>query len=127
VVIDDDASDPPPRAVEERKVAKKSVAPEPTTSEATSGLDDAVRREAMLVGEAKKALRDGDGSHVLELVSRADREFPKGQLVQERRALEIRALAQLGRADEAAAKADKFLAKYPSSPYADAVERAVGR
>jgi hypothetical protein len=55
-----------------------------------------------------------------------ERRFPDGILLQEREALTISALAELGRSSEASARARAFLRAFPQSPHAERVRRAVG-
>lgn len=80
-------------------------------------------REAKLIAQARKSLA-GDPENTLALTRTLAREFPKGLLVEERRALGIRALAALGRTDEARQQAASFLATYGDGPHAAAVRRA---
>ncbi|MBC8073379.1 MAG: hypothetical protein IAG13_33980 [Deltaproteobacteria bacterium] len=82
--------------------------------------------EAKLVAEARRALA-GDPSRSLEITGELEREFPNGVLEEERRALTIRALTQLGRDDEARVAAKSFLVKFPDGPHAAAVRRAIDR
>jgi hypothetical protein len=86
---------------------------------------DRVLREAQLVADARDALGH-DPNAALTLVQQAAREFPSGQLVEEREAIAIRALAGLGRSEAARARAERFLARFGSGPHAEAVRRAIG-
>jgi hypothetical protein len=86
---------------------------------------DRVLREARLVADARDALGH-DPNGALTLVQQAAREFPSGQLVEEREAIAIRALADLGRSEAARARAERFLARFGSGPHAEAVRRAIG-
>lgn len=81
-------------------------------------------REAKLVAEARRTLASDPG-RTLGLTRDIAREFPEGQLVEEREALAIRALAALGRKDAAAKRAERFLTRHGHGPHADAVRRAV--
>jgi hypothetical protein len=85
---------------------------------------DRVLREAQLVADARDALGH-DPNGALTLVQQAAREFPSGQLVEEREAIAIRALAKLGRSEAARARAERFLARFGSGPHAEAVRRAI--
>ena len=86
--------------------------------------ESAVLREARMVREARKLL-GVNPSRALALTREAADEFPRGQLVEEREAIAIRALAKLGRRDAAQARADRFLKKHGSGPHAEAVRRAI--
>jgi len=105
--------------VADSKPASTSAAVSPETT------DDKYLQEAMLVARARKSLAY-DAKATLELTERIASEFPRGQLVEERRALAIRALARLGRFDEAKARAVEFLADHAKGPHAAAVRRAIG-
>jgi hypothetical protein len=87
---------------------------------------DRARAEARLVGEARDALRQHDAAGALAVLGATERRFPDGILLQEREALTISALAELGRSSEASARARAFLRAFPSSPHAERVRRAVG-
>lgn len=81
-------------------------------------------REAKLVSTARKQLAD-DPTAALASTRRHAREFPRGALVEESDAIEVRALAQLGKSDEAQRKAAEFLGRYSDGPHAAAVRRAI--
>lgn len=87
-------------------------------------LDDSVLREARMVAKARSHLT-GEPQRALSLVQQAEKEFPYGQLVEERRAIAIQALVALGREDEAHRHADAFLARYGRGAHAAAVRRAL--
>lgn len=89
----------------------------------TPSTDD-VLREARMVAQARAAL-SSDPARALELAERVEKDFPEGQLVEERRAIAIRALAALGRVDEARRRADAFLDRFGRGAHADAVRRAI--
>ena len=82
-------------------------------------------REAKLVAQARRSL-GGNPSRALALTEEAANEFPRGQLVEEREAIAIRALAKLGRDAAARSRAERFLRKHAKGPHADAVRRATG-
>ena len=107
--------DPAPRA--------RSHGRAPATQPAEPSVDD-VLREARMVAQARASLAK-DPSRALELTEQAEEEFPQGQLVEERRALAIRALAALGRHEQARRRADEFLARFGRGAHAEAVRRAV--
>lgn len=74
--------------------------------------------EAVLVDEARAALRRGDAPRALELVRQHERTFSSGDLIEEREVVAVEALAALGAAAQAQNRARRFLARWPSSPYA---------
>lgn len=118
----------PVDARSDRKPIKKRVEATPAADtpavDAPSSDADRYVREAKLVAQARRALAD-DPDRALALTRQVEREFPTGLLEEERRALEIRALAALGRGDEASGAAKGFLAKFPDGPHAAAVRRAI--
>ncbi|HTQ05124.1 MAG TPA: hypothetical protein VMI54_14770 [Polyangiaceae bacterium] len=85
-----------------------------------------IESESQRVARARALLRAGDATRALETLGALERDEPNGLLAQEREALTIEALAAVGRRDAARARADAFLARYPTSPHALAVRRAAG-
>jgi hypothetical protein len=61
----------------------------------------------------------------LELVRRGDARFPDGYLRQERAYVAILALIELGELVTARAEAERFFVRYPDTPYAARVRRAL--
>jgi len=59
------------------------------------------------------------------VLEEARRDFPSGELSQEREALSIEALRELGQSAEARRRAQAFLARYPASPHAPIARRAL--
>lgn len=110
-----------PRPALGRRRAERASAPKATKP---SSMDDDVLREAMLVAKARSHLAR-DPARALALAEEAERDFPRGQLVEERRALAIRALVALGRLDEAQRQAEPFLAEHGRGAHAAAVRRAL--
>jgi hypothetical protein len=108
-----------------RRTAHQSVAMAPHTSpaEAASEVDPLVR-ESELVQAAMRALAS-DPSNALRLADRHAREFPNGQLVAERAYVRVRALARLGRTDEAVREAVALIDAHPESEYAARLSRAL--
>lgn len=80
--------------------------------------------EARLLLQARRALAT-DPARALELADAHARRFPRGTLAQEREVLAVRALAALGRHEQARARAARFEARYPGSTHLAAVRRAV--
>ena len=77
------------------------------------------------MADARQLLRTGRGPEALAALDAIAREFPNGALAQEREALAIEALRVSGRSAEARARATKFLTRYPASPHASSVRRAL--
>jgi len=80
--------------------------------------------ERLLIESATEAITRGDQASAIAALQRHAREFPKGQLVQEREALMIQALRASG--DDAAAqqRAKDFKRKFPGSLQQGTVDKA---
>ncbi len=102
-----------------RRHAKASVPNEPTIS-----VDDSILREARLVAKARANL-SGNPARALALIEELEHDFPRGQLIEERRAIAIRALVAVGRVEEAERRSKSFLATYGRGAHAAAVKRAL--
>ena len=94
----------------------------PSAASSAPGLQDELRA----VDAARAAFVEHHPALALERVESYRRRFPSGHFMDEADALEIQSLAALGRNDEARARADRFLATRPDSPYAQRVRSAVG-
>jgi hypothetical protein len=127
------------QAPSEATPAAPSVPPEappPDTSPALphvppAGVPDArgvptLTREREILDVARTAIGRGDGAHALEAASRHQREFPRGQMAEEREALAIQALVRLERRSEAEARAARFRRSYPSSVFLPVIDVALG-
>jgi hypothetical protein len=87
-----------------------------SSSPRTTG-DDALTREASLVGGARAALARGNAEEALRLV-RSARSMPSPQLVPEELTVEAQALRSLGKADEARSVDATLHSQYPDSALA---------
>lgn len=127
----------PEEAPSEAMSAGRRVSPAPRDSEAPVAVAppggpsvaafpaDAPDAESRRVAEARRLLRSGRGREALAALDAVARDFPSGALAQEREALAIEALRGSGRVAEARARAAAFLARYPVSPHASSVRRAL--
>jgi hypothetical protein len=106
---------PPPRSP---ALPTRESPPVPRSSPASR-----LAEEGRVVLDARRALREGDAASALRRLEAARAAFSGGALVQEREALAIEALGQLGRREAAAARAQAFLRAYPGSPHAAAVAK----
>lgn len=80
--------------------------------------------EADLLGAAQVALGQ-DPARALSLTEQHRTGFPRGVLSQEREVIAIEALQRLGRDGEMRARAQKFLATYPTSAHRSKIESLV--
>jgi hypothetical protein len=128
-------SGPEPKPMAAAPGRKTAPAPEVAPAEDATAREDSADpsaeaataelfREAKLVARARGSL-DRDAADALRLTERAAAEFPRGQLVEEREALAIRALTRLGRTSEAQKRGSAFLRLYGDGAHAEAVRRAL--
>ncbi len=78
--------------------------------------------ERLLIDEARAGLAGGDAADALARLDEHARRYKHGQLDEEREALAVQALAQLGRYDDARARAARFRQRWPDSVYLSAVD-----
>jgi len=103
-----------PDPVEQLEPAAPSAPPAPSPS-------DEARAERHLLKRARAEVSRGDAARALALLSEHARRFKNGRLVEEREALRVKALAGLGRIDDAQTAACDFQARFPRSPLLSAV------
>jgi hypothetical protein len=84
-----------------------------------------LENESQRVARARALLRSGDAPRALGVLRTLERDEPSGLLAQEREALLIEGLVAVGQRDSAQKRATAFLARYPTSPHAAAVRRAL--
>ena len=84
-----------------------------------------LRQEAALLREAREQLGRGSLSEASNTLAKSHTEFPHSRLLQEREALTIELYMRQGRKLEARSLARAFLSKYPHSPHAAQVRRAL--
>lgn len=109
------------------KSSTRPLAPDapPLDAQAPAIDADALLREAALLEKARADItRDPEAS--LRALDEHREGFGDGQLAAERELLAIDALAHQGRSAEARSRARSFLARFPSSPYAERVRRIAG-
>ena len=87
--------------------------------------DPTPESEVDLLKRARSALGPAPAT-ALTLTAEHAARFPRGALGQEREVLAIQALVQLGRRDEARARAARFLAAFPGSAHRVRLEALVG-
>jgi len=109
-----------PLASSERAPPAPQSAPPAPPSSAESGSTLAAERQ--LLDVARRAVTAENGAAALAAVTEHERRYPNGLLVQEREVMAVRALALLGRSDEARARADRFRSRFPSSLLLPALE-----
>jgi outer membrane protein assembly factor BamD (BamD/ComL family) len=85
-----------------------------------------LRKQIALIDAARAAISASAGERALDLLRQYQEKYQGGTFAPEAAALKIEALAQLGRAAEARAGAERFRAQYGESPQTDRVLRAAG-
>ncbi|MCC7540472.1 MAG: hypothetical protein IT379_29920, partial [Deltaproteobacteria bacterium] len=123
-VVQPAAQSPPTPPSEPRSrssVASTTPARSPTTRDAD---DDTVRREVAHMLSTRRALQR-DPARALALAEAGQREFRRGQFVEEREAIAVLALARGGRTAEAERRGARFLRRYPHSAFAGRVRALV--
>jgi hypothetical protein len=86
---------------------------------------DALREENVLLERSRTALLRREPQAALDALEELRRTHPRGRLSEERDALWVQALAQLGRSDEATEATKEFRRKYPRSVFLPSVDAAV--
>jgi len=106
--------------------------PSPAPSPAPAAVPDAqpspgdrLAAERALLDIARGAFASGDAEGALTAIQRHARDFPRGELTEEREALAVKSLVMAGRYDAARARGARFRAQYPRSVMLRSVESAL--
>lgn len=87
--------------------------------------DQKLAAERALIERARSALARGEPDDAMEAIARHEREFSGGQLVEERRALEVLVLVARRETERALARATEFRQAYPASMLLRTIDQAV--
>ena len=82
---------------------------------------DTLAEESALIARARATSVSNPGAS-LGAIDEHARRFPHGELAPEREYVRLGLLRRLGRHDEARARGQSYLGRYPSSPYVPAVK-----
>lgn len=82
--------------------------------------------EMALMQTLSTALKQEDSSKVLTLVAEHERDFPKGQFIEERRAAKARALCRSSKLTAGKREAEAFASRWPDSIHLGFVKRDCG-
>jgi len=116
-----DAVPMPPEPSAAPAVATVSYKVRPTASStADKATDDASLAAAM------HALEDSNPARALELARQGQSQWPSGPRAPEFAATEVKCLYRLGKPSEGRGAAEAMVNKYPTSPWANEVERQTG-
>jgi hypothetical protein len=102
-------------------IVEAPPAPEPAPAKPSPA--DLARAELHLLRQARAAVAREDYASALAPIADHARRFKDGRLAEEREALRVKALAGLGRTDEARRAAAAFKARFPRSVLLPAVTR----
>jgi hypothetical protein len=107
----------PPRTMPSQAQGSRprSAAVATTASSAWPSSDTILARERSLLQGARVLLLRGQPEASLGVLDEHERQFPRGELIEEREVLRIQALARAGRTTEASARAVRFRQQYPRS------------
>jgi len=100
--------------------------PEPASA-ATASPAARLTEETRAVGAIRASLQKGDTREALRLLDAYEAEFAHGVLGEEAEVLRIETLIRAGNKDDAARRANRFLAERPSSPHAARVRTMTRR
>jgi hypothetical protein len=97
--------------------SRRSASPSPSA--------DVLTAERLLVDAARTKLATENPGAALDLLREHERRFPRGELSEEREALAVQALVQVGQYDAARARAKQLRNRWPNSVFLPAVETTI--
>lgn len=100
------------------------IAPTTTQAESHRSRHSDIGAERALVADARDALQSGDAARALKILNEHAHRFPRGQLAEERDALEVVALARAGDMTRARVRAEDFVRHHPQSLFLPSVQQA---
>ena len=107
-----------------RKAPTRRRTKEPTRTPDETPSGDAFAEELRLLRKAKAASDAGHHEEAHRVLLRQAKRFPEGHFVEERSALQVLVLCDLGRADDAARARTRFFRDFPASPQTERVRSA---
>jgi hypothetical protein len=116
------SSSPPPLVVPPSVEASAAIVPSTTVSTPAPR-----RSELAILGDAQRALRDGDAAAALAAAAEHKRLYAGGSFTQEREVIAIDALLRLGRRQEAEMRAASFRTAWPDSTHLRRIEKLLAR
>jgi len=124
IVIRMEAPVPPPPAPEVVVDEPAPPPPAPVKAAPKKQQPDNLGAERSYIEQARAALSRHEAGAALSALALHEREYPAGQLAEERVALQVIALSESGESAKAKELAAKFRAKYPGSLLMPAVDAA---
>jgi hypothetical protein len=101
------------------KIAQSGGAARPASSSTT------LAEEGRLLAKAHQLIQSGQPRDALDVLRASESRYPRSVLAPEREVLTIEALGATGASGVARQRAERFLARYPQSPYATRLQRFV--
>jgi outer membrane biosynthesis protein TonB len=98
----------------------------PKTQQKPPAQPKSLTDEVALMQALSTALKQEDSSKVLALVAEHERDFPKGQFIEERRAAKARALCRSGKLAAGKREAEAFASRWPDSIHMSFVNEDCG-
>ena len=115
-----------PVASERRRSSTVAVTTHPRAVAPITPAASQADEELALLGEAQRALPK-DPALALAIVREHERRYPDGLLGQEREAVAVSALWQIGRRNEARQRAERFAEEHPRSTYLGRMRHILGQ
>jgi hypothetical protein len=97
----------------------------PVRRSPASSASDSYALELGLLQKARAAVLSREFSSALDVIAEHERRFPAGRFQEEREALRVKALAGLGRNDEARSAAERFRERFPRSVLSTRIEQTI--
>lgn len=123
------SSTPVPAVAEENadavKQARQKRTKQASSTPPPAPVQDRLAEERQIVERARRALSAGDSSSAMAEVQRHAQRFPRGMLSEEREALRIRAVAQMGDKTRAKRMYEQFRKRFARSIFVDSIEAAL--
>lgn len=113
-----------PGLAPQRRSERAARDPSPPEASVAPAALERVAEGALLL-RARRALAAGEPERALSAIRAHEEQFPDGPLTPEREAIAIDALSSTAQGELARARARRFLARWPDSPYAHRAVRAL--
>jgi hypothetical protein len=118
--------EPPPATTSHARVESPPPRPEHAAARTEARERDRnLAAERGLIEQARTALAREQGAAALAALERHARDFPEGELAEERESLQVQALVALGRFEQARKMAARFHRRFPRSIFGAVVDEAL--
>ena len=120
--VDHGSTDLVPAIPAKHTAPSSSIRSRSTTATREFARETTIDGEMRLLKEAQAAGHSGDWHRSLSLLDKYALRFPSGRLADVQAVAHLMALCKLGRTSLARQEADRFLSRYPTSPFIDRVK-----